>query len=128
LASDDGDYLSGRADKTTPPLSLVVDGTAPTGEVLGVSFDLVAKANTVGLTQTIELWDWNAGAYVVLGSQSSTMSDSLQSVSAGGVLSRFVQSGTRAVRARVTWAQTGPVMVWPWAASVDQAVWRVRVR
>ena len=132
LAADDDDYFVARAgwvpSPGEPPAQLVVEGTAPTGEVLGLTFELVARVNTTGLAQQIELWDWSSGLYVSAGTQAATVAESLQSVAASGDLARFVQSKTGAVRARVSWFQVGPVIVWPWTASVDQVVWRIRVR
>ena len=38
---------------------------------------------------------------------------------------RFVQAGTREMRAKVLYRQVGFTLLWPWSASLDQAVWTV---
>ena len=126
LAEDDGNELTGRT--STSLLLLTIDGVAPPGEVLALSLDLRSRANTPGLMQRIELWDWTAGAWVDLGMVTATTSESLRSVSATGDLSRYVQPGTGALRGRVGWWRAGPVVVWPWSVHVDQSLWRLRLR
>lgn len=130
LFADDDVYLVGRAGPASigeAPAQLVVEGQAPVGEVFGVEFSASSHVNTSGLSRRIELWDWTAGAYVNLGSVPASSADTLHLVAAPAPLARFV-SATRTVRARVSWFQSGPVVVWPWTVWVDRAGWRVRVR
>jgi hypothetical protein len=132
LASDDGDYNVAKAGlvlfPSEPPAQLVVTSTAPVGQVLGFSLSLVAKVTTAGLSQRVELWNWVSASYVSAGVVGATTSDSVQAVSAPGVLSEYVEPGTRAVRAKVSWFRTGLTLVWPWTVSVDQVEWRIRAR
>ena len=41
---------------------------------------------------------------------------------------KVLEPGTRAVRARVVWFQTGLTLVWPWTVSVDLVEWSLRTR
>jgi hypothetical protein len=133
LASDDGNYLVALMGNvpiaTEPPVQLEVEGTAPTGEVLGVELRAVAKVNTPGLSQRLYLFDWVANSYVQVGAtQGSTMADSLHVGSATGAFANFVQAGTRKVKAKVAFVMTGPTAVFVWTTSVDQVQWNIRVR
>jgi hypothetical protein len=132
LGADDGDYNVAKAGlvlfPSEPPAQLVVEATAPAGQVLGLGLDVVAKVNTPGLTQRIELWNWQTGAYVAAGTFPATTGDTQRTVSAPGAPSDYVQAGTGRVRAKVAFFRTGLTLVWPWTASVDQARWSVRVR
>jgi hypothetical protein len=114
---------------TDPPAQLVVDGTAPAGQVLGIDVRTVSKVNTTGLSQKIELFDWVANAYVQIGAtQGSTMADSTQTGSASGNLARFVQAGTQKVRAKLSYFVTGTTFLFVWTVSVDQVEWKIRAR
>jgi hypothetical protein len=132
LGADDGDYLVGRAGFTLfpgePPAQLLLESVAPAGQALGLGFDLVAKANTAGLAQRVELFDFSSGQWAPVGTAGATTTDSLQSVAAPGPPGNYVQPGTGLVRARVLWYRTGLTLLWPWTVSVDQASFRVRVR
>ena len=133
LAADDGDYNVAKAGlvlfPSEPPAQLVVECTAPSGQVLGIETTVVAKVNTPGLSQKVDLWDWSTGSYAQIGAtQPATTGDSAHIAVASGAVSRFVQSGTGLVRAKVSFFRTGLTLVWPWTASVDQYEVRVRVR
>lgn len=132
LAADDGDYLVARAgftlSPTEPPAQLVVESVAPAGQVMGLGLELVAKANTPGLSQRVELFNFATGQYVPYGAVAATLSDSTQSVSVGSGFANYVQPGTGLLRAKVLWYRTGLTLLWPWSVSVDQAQWKVRVR
>ena len=119
LMFDDGDYNVAKAGlvlfPNEPPAQIVVDSVAPVGQVLGLSVSIVAKVNTPGLSQRVELWNWTTGAYVSVGTTGSTVSDSIQTATASGALAEYVQAGTRAVRAKVSFFRTGLTFVFPWA-------------
>jgi hypothetical protein len=132
LGADDGNYLVAKAGFTLspsePPAQLVVESVAPAGQALGLGFEVVAKANTPGLSQRVELFDFSTGQYVPMGTQGATMADSTQSVSVPSGPGNFVQPGTGLVRAKVVWYRSGLTLLWPWSVSVDHAQWKVRVR
>ena len=132
LLADDGDYLvlsKGLVlNASEPPIQIVVDAFAPSGQVLGVGLDVIANASTPGLSQRAQLFNWGTGMYDTVGTVGATLSDSLQSASAPGTGSAYVQSGTGAVRARVQWFQSGIVLNNAWRVAVDKVQWRVRVR
>jgi len=124
----DGDYLKVLTGPTLnsseAPISVVVTGTADYATPTDLRLLMTAHANTPGITQTIELWDFQASAWAVAGSQAATRSDKME-VAVGSNPARFVQAGTNAIKARVSWKQTGPTLIYRWAAYVDQIVWNV---
>ncbi len=133
LTNDDGNYNVAKAGAvlfpTEPPAQIQVEAIAPTGQVLNIDIRAIAMVNTPGLSQKIELWDWVNGTYVQVGTtQLATTVDSIHNASATGTLSNFVQVGTRAVRAKVSFFRTGLTLIWPWTASVDQIQWNIRTR
>ena len=128
LFSIDSDYLEVLTGPTLnpqePPVSVIVNGTSTVASVTDLRLSMTDHVNTPGLTQTIELWDYVASAWVKAGSKTATTSNSSQTVIATNP-SRFVQTGTNAIRARVSWKQTGPTLIYRWAAYMDQVVWNV---
>ncbi|MCH8977949.1 MAG: hypothetical protein IH945_01740 [Armatimonadetes bacterium] len=130
LASDDGDYQVARAGLTLfagePPAQIIVNAVGPSGTVQDFEISVVAKVNTSGLSQRIELWNWANSTYDAVGTQVSTTSDSIHTGVAGGTLSDYVEPGTNNMRAKVLWFRTGFTLLWPWSVSVDQVEWAVR--
>jgi photosystem II stability/assembly factor-like uncharacterized protein len=128
LAANDDNYFVAKSGlvlfMSEAPAQLRVDAVAPSGSVVSLEFMAVAKVNTPGLGQRLELYNWTTGQYEVVGTQSATTGESTHTVSAAGDLTRFVQAGTRAIRAKVSWYRTGLTLVFPWTVSVDQVRWR----
>lgn len=123
LLNIDGNYLTTRNGFTLSPaeapITVYVTGTAPaqTASAFGVS--VTDKVNTPGLTQGIDLFDWVANNWVSLDSRSG--STALVTINAAGSSpNRFIQSGTRAVKMRITAKQTGLTLNQSWQTLVDQ--------
>lgn len=85
---------------------------------------LESAANTPGLTQTMEMFNWNSGAYEAIDMQAASFnSDLVVTIDLTGSVSDYVQSGTGAVKARNGWRKTGFTILYPWTVCVDQVVW-----
>lgn len=107
----------------------MLEESPPAGQVLNLDLAIDAHANSTGLLQTVELWNFVTGVYDLLGTQAASLnSDSLQSVSAGGTLASYVEPGTFKVRAKVSWNRSGFVLVYPWSISVDEIDFSIRTR
>ena len=128
LLAIDGAYLVVKAGPTLntseAPITVVVNGTSSTSTPSDLRLSVTAHANTPNLSQTIQLWDFQASAWVTVSTQAATTSNSTR-VGLGLNPARFVQSGTNAVRARVSWKQTGPTLIYQWSAFIDQIVWNI---
>jgi hypothetical protein len=107
-----------------PAISVIVNGISTIGSPSDLRLSMTAHANTPGLTQTIELWDYEDSAWVLAATQDASTSDSTQ-VAISSNPTRFVQPGTNAVSARVSWRQTGPTLIYQWNTHIDQVVWNV---
>jgi choice-of-anchor B domain-containing protein len=104
------------------PINLTFDGTAPWQHASKLRFSVTGWASTTGLTRTIEMYDWQADAYepvsaIVVGTSSATTDLELDNPD------RFIQPGTRNIRARVSLKQTGISLGFPWAYNFDQVAW-----
>ena len=126
LFTIDGNYLVVRRGVTLTageaPVSIVLSGTATNNPVTDLRLSLTAHANVSALSQKIEMYDYSAGAWVTVANRPVTTSDSTQ-VGVGSNPGRFVQPGTNAVSARVSWTQTGPTPIGGWSIWMDQIVW-----
>jgi choice-of-anchor B domain-containing protein len=104
------------------PINLTFDGTALWQHASKLRFSVTGWASTTGLTRTIEMYNWQAGAFetvsaFVVGTSSATTDLELVNPD------RFIQAGTRKIRARISLKQTGISGSFPWAYNFDQVAW-----
>ncbi|HLK14296.1 MAG TPA: kelch repeat-containing protein, partial [Fimbriimonadaceae bacterium] len=107
------------------PIQLVVSGTTTVTSPTSFSFTVTAKMNTPGIAQSVSLWNYSTGTYDVLDTRAIGTSNLSVTVTPGGSLSRYVGPGG-AVQARIAYVQTGPTLVFRWAASVDLSNWLIQ--
>jgi hypothetical protein len=108
---------------TEPPVWVEFTATLSAKEIALLSFQLEASANSVGLQQTIEFFNYVTNAYEQLNVSSATLADSTIIVNATGDVSRFVEQVTGRVKVRLGWKANGPVLLFPWTISIDRTVW-----
>jgi hypothetical protein len=106
------------------PVWLVFEGTLASDNPGHLSVQVEDSANTVGLVQSIEMYNWNSGQFDVIESAETTFDvDSVQTIDVSKRIADFVQEQTGAVRSRLGWRQNGVVLVFPWTICLDQVVW-----
>lgn len=99
------------------PVWLEFDGSLSGSEY---ALRIEAQANTPGLTYTAEMFNWNSGAYDVVGILSETFNtDSIETYS---ITVDHVDSSSN-VKTRIGWRKTGFAIVFPWSVRVDQVGW-----
>jgi hypothetical protein len=108
-----------------PPVWLEFEGMLPTNQPTSLEFSWEVHANTVGLAQTIELFNYESGGYEVLHVGSASLSDWTTTVTVDGNFLRFVEASTSAVKARLGWKSVGPVALFPWTVDLDRVVWLI---
>ena len=117
--------LTGPTVSTEAPVQYVLTSTSPTLTPTSLKFSLTAKTNTPGIAQTISLFNYSTGVYDVLDTRAISSSYVSVTATASGTLSHYVNaSGT--VQARVAYAQTGPTLLYRWAAFIDLANWTIQ--
>ena len=72
-----------------------------------------------GISQTLEIFNYQTCLFEDLGTKALTGLDSVQSGQPAGELSNYTSSGQTWIR--VTYRQTGPVVAYPWTVRIDQA-------
>lgn len=127
LTTIDTNYLQLQPGPTItsqePPIRLVVTGTAPMASATKFEFDVTTHGST-NTAETVELYNYSTGKYDVLGTVNITSSDQTFKVTAS-VANNYIQSGTKAVQARISYKTTGPTLSFPWNEFVNQAIWRI---
>lgn len=128
LVSNDNDYYevckAFVPNVLTPPVNLEFDATLPIDYIVGdVGFGTIVKANTPGLQQNTELWNWTANAWEK--STLTTLGFAELPTIVDGDPSRHLQVGTNNVRARVRISKIGFTAIASWCVQIDQALWRV---
>jgi hypothetical protein len=107
------------------PVAYEVIGTAPQQSASELRFRIESHASATAISQRVELFDYVANAYVPFPATNLTTSDVLREVVVSTNASRYIQAGTRQVKARIEFRATGPVLVYPWRSRVDLNMWRM---
>ncbi|MBA3726746.1 MAG: hypothetical protein H0W86_09910, partial [Armatimonadetes bacterium] len=113
-----------------PPIQVILNATAPTSSPREFSFSLESSAsvaNSYALSgsaeQKISLYNYVTGAYEVLDTRVVTTADKTVHISVTTDPSRFIQAGTLAVQARVSYRALRSTFVYPWLGRIDRAWW-----
>ena len=107
------------------PLQIIVTGTSDVEAPSELRFKLEASVSTPGLMQTLYMLNYDTGLYEEVDFWVGTPTDSIVEVVITTNPKRFVQAGTRQMRAKVTYDQIGIVLHWPWRARIDQTIWTI---
>ena len=88
-------------------------------------FTFEASVNTPGLTQSVQLFNYDTSSYEQVDLAVPGAMDTVVEVVITTNPGRFVQAGTGEMRAKVLYKQVGFTLLWPWSAKLDQAVWKI---
>ncbi|MBS1715075.1 MAG: choice-of-anchor B family protein [Armatimonadetes bacterium] len=127
LLTVDQQYLVvGRGPATLggDPVKIEFEGTCLWSDVSKLRFEMTGKVNTLGLQQTLELWDWTTNSWTQAAVSNPLTTDALYTV-LGSNPDRFVQQTTKLMKARLSLRQTGPVTTNLLQVSIDKAGWIV---
>jgi hypothetical protein len=128
LSSDDTYFTVQNAvniSRADAPIQVIAEAVSPVASPTSLSFTLEAAASVTGLTQRIELFNFATGAYESMDARAVTVQDSTVVVTAGGALGRFIEPGTRKMRARLTWRAFASDLPRSWNARLDFVRWSV---
>ncbi|MCH7904228.1 MAG: SBBP repeat-containing protein [Armatimonadetes bacterium] len=128
LASDDSwmTVLPGiTLNQSERQVQLIVTGTSPTETPTELRFRLEAHAEINNIGQWIELWNYDTNSYEQVDFMIATTVDSIVEVSITTDPARFVEAGTKQMRAKISYKEAGIVLSYPWLISFDQTVWTI---
>ena len=128
VASSDDSYLSHNPgftlNSSEPPVWLIFDASLSSDSPAEFGVTIEANANTPGLTQTLEMFNWNIGQFESIDSQGASFNqDLVVTIDLSADAAEYVQPGTGTVMLRSGWAQTGFTLLFPWMISVDNVEW-----
>lgn len=110
--------------RLNPVFQVVFEGTSSLQSPASMTFELEAQA-AGQYAQDIELYDFVAGAYVKLDTHTSTPVDSTVVVTVPNA-GRYVELGTRKLRARISETPTAWSLPRVLTGGIDRAVWKPR--
>ena len=128
LYSDDNDYYEVCKfivpNQTIPPINVEFDSSIPLEyPLIGLTFETIVKANTPGLQQDTQLWNWLTSSWDT--STLTPLSLAEAKTVVNGLPDPHVQSMTRNVKSRIRVRQVGPVVVSLWCVEIDKVGWRL---
>ena len=113
-------------NNTEPPAWIEVTGTSPEANPSQLEIRLESSGNTPNLEQRVEAFNYSTGSFELVDVRNATFnSDDSVDLQITGNLADFVNDADGEMKMRVTWKPNGFVLLFPWTASVDQAVWIV---
>jgi hypothetical protein len=128
LFFSDDSYLNVEARRATEiaaaSVEIVVEGVAPAASASSLRFTLEAASSGFPVRQRIELFNFQTNQWEQLDERNSTFGDSTVEVTVTANPSRFIQPGTRLMRARIGYHDRGVTFV-SWGARYDLTKWQV---
>ncbi len=106
-----------------PPIQIILNATAPTASPDGFSFSLESSASFGNAQQKISLYNFTTGLYEELDARLAKTSDDTVTVTVRTNPSRFIEPGTLAIRALVSFRAVGPSLAFPWSGRIDKVWW-----
>lgn len=129
LFFSDNAYLNVEARRATEiaaaSVEIVVEGTAPTEAPSALTFVLEAAQSGDPTRQRIELYNFQTSQWEIVDERPSPFADTTIRVNITTNAARFVQPGTRTMRARIGYHDRGVTFI-SWGARYDLTAWEIR--
>ncbi len=127
LASSDDSYLAFQPgftlNQAEPPVWIELESTTSNMSPNSLTLNVESAANTVNVTQTLEIFDFQNGVYEVVDVRSTSNSDSIATVQLADNVARFVEPGSGLIKLRLGWKPGGPLVLYPWTVRIDHVLW-----
>lgn len=130
LAFSDNDYVRIRE---APPLALglpsarvTIEGISPLQNPSKLTARVEVATSAVPATSVTfraEMFNMVSNMWELVDSRASTSADNMVVITPTGDPTRFVQSGTGAVRIRLSWFDPGTLFAFGWNSRIDMVIW-----
>jgi hypothetical protein len=107
------------------PLRLVLTSTATSTSATQVAMEIEAKSTSSNVRQVVEFFNYTTNAWVQGDARQMSTTEATIQVVAPGTPTEYIQAGSRQIRTRLSYKQTGPILAFPWRISWDRAVWKI---
>jgi hypothetical protein len=105
------------------PLIATATATLPSTLPTSLSIDIETAGSQGGLTQRIEVFNYDSGLYELADFGALSTTDTNINISITTNAPDYVDSGTGQVKVRMSYRQSGPVLVYPWTVRFDHIEW-----
>jgi hypothetical protein len=123
----DNHYVSARPGVTLtsaqPPIELELSATAPISSATVVKILVETVSTAPAIIQTLSMFDYTGSQFELVDTRNIGTTDVAFELTFNTNASRFLDSTTHGMKARLSWKAGGPVLVYPWLARVDQVKW-----
>ncbi|RMG23629.1 MAG: peptidase S8 [Armatimonadetes bacterium] len=128
LHSNDGSAIQVQArhqiEVAAASVEIEIVGTAPSGTITQIQFKYDGRTSGTPTRQRIELFNYQTSSWEMVDERDGPMSDQTVIVTISSNPGRFVQSGTRQMKARIGYHDRG-VTFPSWDGYYDWAIWTV---
>ena len=128
-SSDDQRYISNvgfTLNSDESPVWIELTGTSTVAAPATLGFSIEASANTPNIRQTVELFNYSTGSFEIADSRLASFNvDAFAVAEITQNMQDFVEPGSMEIKARIGWKQDGFILVFPWQARIDRAVWLI---
>ncbi|MCH8275461.1 MAG: hypothetical protein IH851_11800, partial [Armatimonadetes bacterium] len=104
---------------------VVVESTSPIPNPRKILFTLEASASIPNINQKIELFNYVTGTWETVDTRPATTADSIAEIVITINPERFIQPVTLAMKAKISYKEAGPILLYPWQARLDHVFWTV---
>lgn len=109
-----------------PPVWLQTIGTAPGFDPSAMTFTLESHANTVNVSQTIQLLNYSTGNLETVDVQNASFNvDAVKTIDLTGDLSEYRNASNNEVMAIMSWKTNGFTLLFPWQINIDKIGWTI---
>ena len=105
------------------PIVQEIIGTAPQQTATELRLRVESHASSGSISQKVSMFDYVSGVYVLLDTRNMTVTDNQIDVVITTNASRFIQAGSRQIKALIEYKAAGPVVSYPWEARIDHTLW-----
>jgi len=124
LYADDDDRLGSQCDELDPNPSLEVVTTSPVQSVNQLEFKLISKASRTDMSVRIRLYNYDTSSWAEFAAGPSTLNDSTDVVTITTDPNRFIEDGTREMKAQVIISPNAEVDGFDgWGGFYNQTIW-----
>ncbi|MDQ2986132.1 MAG: hypothetical protein M3R13_05355 [Armatimonadota bacterium] len=110
---------------SVPPVQVTVEGTSPSSDPASLDFVFDGAVSSPSVEHSIQFYNFESGQFETLYQRFGSTVDTYALASATGDVSRFVEPGTRRVRAKMTYRVLAPVFAYPWRVEIDRGIWMI---
>jgi glucose/arabinose dehydrogenase len=105
------------------PIQLIGTSVSPFQTLTQLKVSVESQVSAANIQQRLYLYDYVTQSFEEVALGLATLSDSTLEATLNSNINRFVESGTRAVQAKVGYRSLSAVFVYPWMSRVDRIAW-----